>query len=317
MANNFNDIANLANVIGTTFSGVTIEPLRPQYVFDSLCQSRTWNLNTSPSKGDAVTFPVLSAWSANTGALSTTTTAFNAGEKLVYSRKSITLIQYGDYAVYDMKTARAETFADDLSDMAFNVADQGMNSINLIARTVINANKFSNGISGTLSSTYHYYASNGTASSMGTLRAIDIREIVADMKTDNVKPYADGLYVAVIHPIQKTQLRADSDNASWTDSSKYNSNGDMLKLNGDIGVFEGVRFIESPEVPKLTNTITAYFMGADGVGKAVGQDLAVQTNPTLAGPFGNLLTMNWTALLGYGILRREAIRVVSSKSVKR
>ena len=122
-----------------------------------------------------------------------------------------------------------------------------------------------------------------------------------------------------MHPIQKTQLRSDSDNASWTESTKYtgDAGAGMLKIQGDIGVFEGVRFIESPECPKLTNTITAYFMGNDAVGKAIGFDLTIKTNPVLAGPFGNLLTLNWSALLGYGILRREALRVVYTKSDKR
>jgi N4-gp56 family major capsid protein len=317
MANTFNDIVNSANVIGTTFSAVSIEPLRPMYVFDALCKSREWDLNTSPNAGDAVTFYGFSAWSSNTGALSPTTTVFNAGEKLVQTRKSITLTQYGDYTVMDTLTLKVETFADVLSDLAFNLADQGMNSINKIARDVMDKNKFSNGISGTLSATYHYYASQGTASTMGALKAKDVREIVADLKADNVKPYSDGFYYAVIHPYQKTQLRADTDNASWTTSSIYNANGDMLKINGDIGVFEGVRFIENSEAPKLTSTITAYFLGADAIGKAIGSDLQIKTNPTLAGPFGNLLVMNWTALLGYGILRREGVRVVYSKADKR
>lgn len=317
MANAFNDRVNLANVIGTTFSGNVVMPLRPNYVFDALCQERLWNLNSAPTRGDAVTFPVLSALSSNTAGLDTTAATITGSQKLTYTRKSITLTAYGDHAVYDTFEAKAETFTDDVMTLAESLSDQAMNSINKLARAVIEKNKYSNGVSGTLSSTYHYYGSNGTVSTMGALKAKDVREIVADFKADNVKPYPDGFYYAVIHPYQQTQLRADTDNASWTTSSIYNANGDTLKINGEIGVFEGVRFIVSSEVTKLTNTISAYFMGADGIGKAIGKDIRVASKSTLDGPHENLLTIFWDALLGYGILRREAVRIVSTKSEKR
>lgn len=313
----FNDINQLYNVIGTTFSGVTLMPLRPKYPFDALAVARTWDLNSSPSKGDAVTFPVLGAWAANTAAMDSTTTDYSGGSVLAYTRKSIALSPYGNYSVYDTEVARMETFSNEISDMAFQLADQGMNSINLVCRTVMDLNRFSNGVSGTLSATSGIYASSGTVSTMGALKAKDVRAIVSSFKDNKVQPYTDGFFYAVITPSQKTQLRADSDAAGWTESAKYNANGDMLKINGDLGVFEGVRFIESSECKKLTNTHFGYFLGQDAIGKAIGKDMSVKTNPTLAGPYGNLLTMSWTALLGYKVLRSEALIVIQSKSVKR
>jgi N4-gp56 family major capsid protein len=307
----------LANVIGTQFSGNVVLPLRPNYPFDALCRERVWNLNSAPTRGDAVTFPILTALTSNTASLDTTASTITGSQKLTYTKKSITLSAYGDHAVYDTFEAKAETFTDDVMTLAESLSDQAMNSINKIARKTIESNMYSNGVSGTLSSTYHYYGSNGTVSTMGALKAKDIREIVADMKTDNVKPYADGFYYAVIHPIQKTQLRSDTDNASWTTSSIYNANGDSLKISGEIGVFEQVRFIESSEVTKLTNTIRAYFMGSDGIGKAVGKDIRVASKSTLDGPHETLLTVYWDALLGYAILRREAVRIISTKAEKR
>ena len=317
MANAFNDIVNLATVIGTTFSGDTIKPLRPKYVFFALAQERVWNLASTPTRGDAVTFPILSALSSNTAGFTPTTTTISGSQKLVYTRKSITLALYGDHAVYDMLQTRAETFTDDMSNLVYSMQDQAMNSINKVARAVIDLNRFSNSASGTLSSTYHYYGSSGTVSTMGALKAKDIRNIVADFKIANVMPFPDGFFYAVISPAQKTQLRADSDNASWTTSSIYNANGDSLKINGEIGVFEGVRFIESSEVPTLTNTIRGFFLGAEGVGKAVGNDLRIATNPTMAGPHANNLVIYWDALIGYGVLRRDAVKIVSTKNAKR
>jgi N4-gp56 family major capsid protein len=313
----YNDLASLYNVIGTTFSGDTILPNRPRYVYDALCKARTWNLNTTPNAGDAVTFPVLGAWSTNTVALSGTITSFSGGEQLAYTRKSITLAPYGNFAAYDMMFAKTETFTDDIADMAFSLNDQAQNSMNLIARTKMDLNRFSNGISGGLSATSNLYASysiSGATVSMGPLKAKDIRKLVANAKTNKVRPFPDGFFYMVVTSAQKTQLRADTDVAGWTASSVSNANGDMLKINGDIGVFEGVRFIVSDENKKLTNTHFAYFLGDDAIGKAIGIDTSVKTNPTLAGPYANILTMYWAALLGYSVIRPESLIVVQSKT---
>jgi N4-gp56 family major capsid protein len=316
MSNTFNDVVNLYNIIGTTFSSDGLEPLRPQYIFDAVCKSKVWNLNTSPSKGDAVTFTLRSALTQNTAAFSPTATTIAGQEVLSYTRKSLSLSPYGRHATYDTYQQKAETFMDDVMDLSEAMTDQSLNSINVLARKVMDDNRFA-GSSTAISSTYNYYASSGTVSTMGALKAKDIRAIVADLKNANVKPFADGNYICILHPYAKTQLRADSDNASWTESSKYNVLGEQLKLNGDIGVFEGVRFIENNQVKTLTNTCYAYIMGDEAVGKAIGKDIRVASKSYLDGPHESILTIYWDALLGYGMLRREALKVVQMKYVKR
>ena len=312
MATSFLDKSSLAQVIGTVFDGATIRPLRPKYVFDAMAKEKVWDLNTLPTRGDVISFPVLSALSANTASLDPTTTTYSGSQTSTYTRRNVSLTPHGDHGIMDMFESRAETFVDDLADFVFNLNDQAMNSMNVLARASMDLNRYSDETSGTLSQTYHYYGSYGAGSSTaGPLTGKTIREVVSDMRADNVEPFEEGLYRAIITPIQYTQLRADSDAAGWTDTKKYVDNKDMLI--GDAGVYEGVRFILNNEVyGKGTGTLSAYVMGKEFVGKAIGRDLEIKANDFLVGPQENLLPIHWNVLVGYKIIRREAGRIIET-----
>ena len=314
MANNFIDIQSQTAIIATAFDNMTVEPLRPKYIFDGLAQEKSWNLNSSPTKGDALSFVVLSAFSANTAALDPTSLAYNGGTKTAYTRRSVALEAYGNYSAVDVFEFAPEAFVDSMADVAFSLQDQGMNSLNKISRAAIDKNKFRDEISGALSTTYHFYASNATVGSMGPLRAIDVRKVVAKMKADNVPTYEDGNYVAVVSPEVATQLRAETGNAAWGAAVLSGDTSILRRFNGEIGTFEGVRFIVNNEVFKSGATYSNYFMGRDGVGKAIGRDLAVSMKPELEGPHSNIAIVRWNALVGYKVIRRESIRIVSSTS---
>ena len=315
MANLFNDKLNLSAVVGTSFDSTCFKPLRPKYVFESMTKEKTWNLNTNPNKGDAIVFTVLGAWSANTAALSPTAATIVGSQTLSKTRKSIAMTLYGDKTIMDTLELKAESFQDDFSDAAFNLADQAYNSMNTLVRATMDLNMYVNGISGTKSILYHMYASGGfttatTAAACGPLKAKDVRAVVAKLRSTNVQPFADGKYRAIISSAQYTQLRADTENSAWSNSILY-SDGAYLAV-GAMGDFEGVTFFVSDEVTKSATYHTAYFIAPEFIGKAIGKDISVNTNPVLHGPFGNLMIMHWTALVGYGIIRREAGIIVES-----
>jgi N4-gp56 family major capsid protein len=311
MANSYIDIASQAIVIATMIDNMTVKPLRGNYIFDGVAKQKQWNLNSTPVKGDTVEFPVLAAFSANTSALDPTATTLGS-KKTVYTRKSCAIDAYGDHSTIDTLEYRPETFVDITSDVAWSLLDQGMNSVNKLARNVLDLNRFTNEASGTISGTYHYYGSNGTFSSMGPLRARDVREIVADLKSDNVSPYADGYYIAIVTPAQSTQLRSETGNAAWGGAAVAGDASVQRVWAGDIGTYEGCRFIVNTENYTLTDTSHAYFVGSDSLGKAIGKDLAVKMKPSLDGPHANLLTLSWSAIIGYKVIRREGVRIVST-----
>ena len=306
MANSFIDAVTLATVIGTSYDNVTVKPLRPKYVFDSLCKEKVWNLNSKPSKGDTIAFPILAALSSNTAALDPTATLITGSQTSTYTRRTVSLSLYGDHGTLDTLQSRAETFVDEVSDFAWNLADSAMNSLDKLARAQMDLNKYRNETSGNLSGTYHCYGSYGFgASTAGPLKAKTVRAIVAKFKGQNVPPFADGYYRAVITPEQYTQVRADSDNAGWTTSIQYTENSPFIM--GELPAFEGVKFISSVNNAGYgDNTVSAYFIAPEFVGKAIGKDVSVSSNPQLYGPQNNLMVIKWNALVGYKIIRREA-----------
>jgi len=311
MANNFIDVLTQANVIGTIFSGLTVRPLRPKYIFDALCKERQWALTTPPTKGSTLVFPVLSAFDANTAAMDPTTVVPTSDEKTSYARRVVTLEAYGRNSIIDLYEYEPETFIDIVDDLAFNLADQGMNSLNKLARAAIDKNKYSNESSGTLSSTYHYYGSYSNTA--GPLKAKNVRKIVADLKGANVEPFDGGFYLGILHPNVATQLRAETGNAAWRLPHVYAQPDEIW--TGEIGAFEGVRWIVNDQVAGAgTNTVSCYIIGKDGVGKGIGKDIQVGTDDKLWGKFNNLLNMFWTALVGYKVIRREAVRIIETSN---
>jgi len=318
MASSYIDKSTLAQVIGTTFDTSSVRPLRPNYIYDAVTREKEWDLNRSPIKGDTIQFAVLSAWSANTGALSPTAVTIAGQETLTHTRRTVSLTPYGRHTTLDMFESNAETFINEVSDAVFNLTDQAMNSLNKLARNAIDLNKYSNETSGTLSGTYHAYGSYGAgASTVGPLNAKDVRRVVSELRGDNVQAFPDGFYYGIISPTQYTQLRADSDNSAWSKSAENVESGVSLIRRGSVGEFEGVKFFVDNEVAgNGTSTISAYFMGREHVGKAIGKDIRVASKSTLDGSHENIMTLFWDFLGGYKIIRREAGRIVECSSTK-
>jgi len=71
----------------------------------------------------------------------------------------------------------------------------------------------------------------------------DIREAVSLLRTRDVKPMDGTYYVGIAHPIALQQLREDSGTIGFSEWMKYTTTTPMLK--GEIGIAEGVRWIQS------------------------------------------------------------------------
>jgi N4-gp56 family major capsid protein len=105
----------------------------------------------------------------------------------------------------------------------------------------------------------------------------------------------------------------------------------MPLYNGEIGMFEGVRFIESARAPLFANasnnsgasgTIDAYgtlIMGQQALAKAVSMGGEYGSQPTIVyGQVTDLLQrfrpVGWKHFVGYGVFRQEALRRIESAS---
>lgn len=155
------------------------------------------------------------------------------GKKLSVSTLTAQVQQYGDYVPL---TDRIQTEAIDNVLLETNqlLGQQAGMTLDTVTREVINAG------------TSVYYAGGKTLRSAltktDTITVETVQMIVAIMKGQNV-PKIDGrYYAAIVHPHVIYDLKRDPE---WQDVKNYAAPED--RLTGEIGMIEGVRFVETSE----------------------------------------------------------------------
>lgn len=119
------------------------------------------------------------------------------------------------------------------------------------------------------------FTTNGTAvaTAGADLTASNVRSIVDYMKKKLIPKYDGRNYVCVASVAALSGMHADTGSGGWADMVKYSSPTVNKLLNGEVGEFYGVRFLE--ETGYLSNTIgggtngQAVFIGGDAVYEAV------------------------------------------------
>ena len=158
-----------------------------------------------------------------------------------------------------------------------------------------------------------------------TLSAWDVRRALADLRGANVATFG-GYYAAFIHPDVSFDLRGETGAAAWRDPHTYSQPEQIW--NGEVGAFEGFRFMETPRAPvfadagsstTLTDVYRTMFMGRQALAKAY-------SNADGNGPFPRVVETpvvdhlrrfqgwGWYFLGGYGIFRQASLRAVEGAS---
>jgi N4-gp56 family major capsid protein len=111
-------------------------------------------------------------------------------------------------------------------------------------------------------------AAKSTITTTDTFKGRDVRYAVTKLRAANVVTRG-GMYVSYLHPEVSHDLRTETGNNIWRTPHEYQNAGPLLA--GELGAWEGVRFIETP---RMTNTNT----GAAGT--------ALATAPAVSGVSG-------------------------------
>jgi N4-gp56 family major capsid protein len=163
----------------------------------------------------------------------------------------------------------------------------------------------------------------GTGS--GASGASLIRRAVAELRGANV-PTIGGAYVGFVHPDVSYDLRGANGGANWRDPHTYSAPENIF--NGEIGMFEGVRFVETPRAPvfvdagsSTTNTDVygTLILGRQALAKAWSMADGGQPMPTVAPTpivdnLRRFLGAGWYHLVAYTIFRQPALRRIESAS---
>lgn len=292
--------------------------LRDEMYFDQFADVQATNA-TNP--GATVTFTIFQDMAAATTALGEAEDVTPVA--LSDSQVTVTLNEYGNATVTTAKL-RATSFLP-VDPVAANAVGYNAGlSIDTIARNAAQAG--TNVVYATGGATDP--SSRTTINSDDTLAANDVRKVVAQLRKANV-PTIGGSYVGMIHPDVSYDFRSATDAAAWRTPANYvNPQG---IYNGEIGVFEGVRFIEAPRAPLFANasdnsgsagTIDVYgtlIMGRQALAKGISLGGEYGAQPSIVyGTVTDILKrfrpVGWKHFVGYGVFRQEALRRIESAS---
>ena len=230
------------------------------------------------------------------------------------TRVTVNLDQYGN-VVY--VTDLLEQFSFDRSlnteaidDITFNMAE----SVDALVASVLDSgdNNLVHAADDTISVVAQ--ADLGAATVESTLKAADVRYITAKLRAASVKT-VDGMnYVAFIHPNVAADFRSEAASVagSWSAPHEYVDTANIYA--GEIGTFNGVRFIETPRVPVAGDVYTTFFCGKEALAEAVADEFHVVLDGRIVDPLKRKMALGWKGTAGWSIFRPEALWTVKSIS---
>ncbi len=300
------------------FDKIAYFALRSEMLFD---QAADVQPTAQSMPGSGVTFTIFSELAQATSTISETVdiTPATMGD----SQVTVTLAEYGNSVLTTAKL-RGTSFLDVDSAGANLIGYNAGDSIDAVVSAVLAAG--TNVVFATGGATDP--VSRTTINSDDALSAADVRLVTAQLRKANVPTY-NGHYMGYIHPDVSYDFRTATDAAAWRTPANYvNPTG---IYNGEIGMFEGVRFVETARAPLFadasnnagsTGTIDVYatlFMGRQALAKAYSFTDGNGAFPKIVrGEVVDSLRrfnpIGWYWLGGYGRFREAALRRVEGGS---
>lgn len=304
------DTSTLTGLVKTAYSKAVEFAFQPALHFAQFAQSKTWSItDNDPMPGNVVSFTIFNNLTQATGALSETGTP--TAEGVGKTQRSVTLVERGKLVT---TTRKLTTLSFANIDLAVGrvVGDNMGKSVDLIARAAFDAHT---------GSSYITYMSGVHATAVvaaNTLTAAKVRYAKNRLSRNDVMKPDGRYYIAIVHPDVAYDLRAETGNGSWRYPKEYVDPENIY--NGEIGSFEGFRFIETSNAKLETDggsgsvdLYTSYFFGYQAVG--YGEGIAPAMG--MSGPFDpmqRLMHVYWYGLFGFGELRRESLHKIFSSS---
>lgn len=308
------------NVVQNAYDQLAYPALRPELFYDQLADVQA---TRQSMPGLTVLFELVNDLAVASSTLSETSdvTAVAVSDS---SQVSVVLSEYGN-AVITTARLRAGSYID-IDEVVANVV--GFNagaSIDSVARSVVEAGTNVNYSAGTTGTTP---GSRAALVAADTIRAYDVRVAVATLRTQNV-PTVGGAFWSFIHPAISFDLRSETGTDGWIQPHNYSQPENIW--NGEIGTFNGVRFIETPRAPEFvagaSSTTLAHdafgtlFGGQQAFAKAYsiadgnGEDPHIITGPVVD-KLRRFLPVGWYHIVGYSVFRQASLlRLESCSSI--
>jgi len=288
---------NIPNSIRAVYSKEIIRQAQPKLRFSQFAKKKT-DLNTAP--GGAIKFTKYSSISRG-GKL---TEGVNINEKAMSnSEQTIVVEEYGN-AVKISEKAIQLSVHNELQEASVALANDMAMVLDEALRDTA------------LTTTNQVYGGGKTSAS--ALVAGDgfttqsVKDVVEALATNNA-PKIDGqYYICIAHPHQLRQLR---DDANWINAHSYVGIENVYR--GEVGMYEGVRFIETTQMPhnSATESLAKYginiptweavVFGENSYGWA--EALPVEMRDNGVEDYGRMHGIAWYAIWGFGIIEEQNI----------
>ena len=235
------------NLVQNAYDRMAYFALRPELYFDQVADVRATNL---AMPGQTVNFTIVNDLAVAATALSETTDVTPVSYS--DSNVQVTLAEYGNSLVTTAKL-RGTAFVD-VDPVVANVIGYNAGvSLDSIARNTLDAGtqvayavgtQGSNGV--TARSGLQQIAAGTSGNSY--LTSADLRTARARLRSQNV-PTFGGSYVAFIHPDSVVDIQQETSTSllNWRAPHTYSAPSEIW--TGDLGQYEGFRFIETPRAP--------------------------------------------------------------------
>jgi N4-gp56 family major capsid protein len=289
--------------------------LRPLLHFDQLA---TVKPTAQAMPGSSVVFQLYADLSVASTALNESVDVTPVA--LSDSQVTVTLVEQGN-AVITTAKVRGTSFLNVDADAANIVGYNAGISMDTVARDVLKAgSNVRYGAGGTTLPT-----ARNTVEPEDTLNANNVRRARTDLRGASVMAFGPDMYAALIHPDVAYDLRRETGAASWRDPHTYSQPDEIW--NGEVGAFEGFRFIETERAPifadagsstTLTDVYRTIFVGAQCLAKTWSSSVSAEYPQVVRGEVVDSLRrfvpVGWYQMAGYSIFRQAAVRAVESSS---
>lgn len=167
-------------------------------------------------------------------------------------------------------------------------------------------------------------ASASVMSDSNVFNSRTVKDVVQLLATNNAPRFENEYYVCIAHPYQLRQLR---DDPNWINANTYMGRRQLYV--GEVGMYEGVIFIETTQMPHLTaaelvtqygssGTMTAgcqaVVFGENAYAWAIALDVEMRDDGIVE--FGRKHSLGWYGIWGTGLLEgNNVVTVLSATSV--
>jgi len=310
MADAFTGVGNLAYDT-TAYNTLAWFALRPELYFDDCA-----DVDSTPQthRGASVQFDIVNDLAPQTATLSETV----APDSVALSDSQVLLaLEEKGAVVKTTRLVRATSYIPLNPVVANAVGFNAGISIDELSRLIL--------VAGT-NVRYGGAATSRVTVAAGHIIVSDnVRRAYTDLTNASVRPVEGPFYRAYIHGDVAYDLKKETGDTGWR--VVHNQSLPQAIINGDLGTYEGFRFVSTPRNVPFTDagvggTVDVYptlFMGKQALAKAYSSGEGYGAMPwvgpgPITDPHWRIVPMGWYWLGKYGVFRQAALRRLETSS---